>query len=371
MASQYIHVATPSSKNAILESLVENVRACNARLPPGRDEMVFGACELKVEIPLLLNRDRQRPLFSPNTRFHQRTARPRGHGRQSILGRPGPLPPRRMPSARHMRFQSVLRTPSRLFAPRLPHSLRLTVQNPDSLPLLNRLTQLRILPDRDFTFDPINMRPVSLRTPLELITRLPQLCELDCPWMWERLPVAFTSKALRIISRVWAGPWRDDRTEFALAVRHTMPLLPSSLTKVRLWFWRPSSHGDEVDQAAQMPDLVGASSSSSSTNEFGGMDPVSLGLRDLGSRLEELDVRALITPNLFPSGGDGPSWSHMRHLNVEFHPCGPDGSWYFSGPRGEDPHATGFAITREEHYPPGLEDDDETHQWMSDEEEEY
>ena len=120
-------------------------------------------------------------------------------------------------------------------------------------------------------------------------------------------------------------------------------------------------HDDEVEVtedlvrrllAAQMPDLVGASSSPSSTNEFDGMDPVSLGLRDLGSRLEELDICALITPDLFPSGGDGLPWPQMRHLKVEFHPCSPDGSWYFSGPRGEDPHATGFVITREEHYPP-------------------
>jgi hypothetical protein len=61
----------------------------------------------------------------------------------------------------------------------------------------------------------------------------------------------------------------------------------------------------------------------------------------------------------------------MRHLHVEFHPCAPNGSWYFSGPRGEDPYATGFAITREEHYPPGQEDDDETHKLMLDEEDKY
>ncbi|OBT98125.1 hypothetical protein VE01_03824 [Pseudogymnoascus verrucosus] len=53
-----------------------------------------------------------------------------------------------------------------------------------------------------------------------------------------------------------------------------------------------------------MPDLVRALSSPLSTNEFDGIDPVSLGLRDLGSRLEELDICALITPDLFPSSGD-------------------------------------------------------------------
>lgn len=106
------------------------------------------------------------------------------------------------------------------------------------------------------------------------------------------------------------------------------------------------------------------------------MDPVSLGLRGLGSHLGELDIRALITPDLFHSGGDGATghsllWPHMRHLKVEFHPCAPDGSWYFSGPRGEDSHPTGFAITREEHYPPGQEDADETHALWSCEGDEY
>ncbi|KAF6809273.1 hypothetical protein CPLU01_15533 [Colletotrichum plurivorum] len=135
-----------------------------------------------------------------------------------------------------------------------------------------------------------------------------------------------------------------------------MPSLPASLTKARFWFWRVRTWGDEMDQAMQMPDLVSASSTSSSS-EFEGMDPVSLGLRDLGTRLEELSIRALLTPDLFRSS----SWPRMRHLDVEFHPCAPDGSWYFSGPRGEDPHPVGFAITEEEHYPPGREDFEETH----------
>lgn len=120
-----------------------------------------------------------------------------------------------------------------------------------------------------------------------------------------------------------------------------------------------------MDQAAQRLDLVGA-------NEFEGMDPVSLGLRDLGSHLEELDICALITPDLFPSGcsSSGLLWLHMRHLKVEFHPCAPDGCWYFSGLRGEDFYATGFAITRDEHYPLDQEDD-EAHKLMSDKVDKY
>lgn len=115
-----------------------------------------------------------------------------------------------------------------------------------------------------------------------------------------------------------------------------------------------------------MPDLVGASTS----GEFEHMDPVSVGLRELGSRLEELDIYAVITSDLFPSGA-ALTWPHMQHLHVEFHPCGPDGRWYFSGPRGEDPYVKGFAITRAEHYPPDQENEEETHQVLSNEADEY
>ncbi|KAH6838501.1 hypothetical protein B0I37DRAFT_387044 [Chaetomium sp. MPI-CAGE-AT-0009] len=223
--------------------------------------------------------------------------------------------------------------------------------------------------------DSADQRPVSPRMPFELAARLPHLRELDCPWLWERLPIAFWSRALRIFARVWEGPWRDSRVEFARGVRYLLPVMPSSLTKARLWFWNVK-WGNEMDQADQMPNLVTGASSTAS--EFEGMDPVSLGLRELGSRLEELDVRALITPDLFPSGGgdsakasDASSlWPRMRHLTVEFHPCAPTGSWYFSGPRGEDPYPAGFSITKEEHYPPGREDIEETHAlWSRDEEE--
>ncbi|KAL2140862.1 hypothetical protein VTI28DRAFT_3189 [Corynascus sepedonium] len=214
------------------------------------------------------------------------------------------------------------------------YSRRLAVQNVDSLPLLNRVTKLRMFFEANFASDAgmelIHQRPVSPRVPLELATRLPHLRELDCPYLWERLPVAFWSRALRIFTRDWEGPWRDARAEFARGVRYLVSV---------------------------MKDMV----------------PVSLGLRELGSRLEEFDARALITPHLFlPDGGDDAKasdisllWSRMRHLTVEFDPCAPTGRWYFSGPRGEDPCPTGFAVKKEKHYPPGQKDIEETHDLWS------
>ncbi|KAK4154476.1 hypothetical protein C8A00DRAFT_14421 [Chaetomidium leptoderma] len=387
MASQHLLIATPPSQDAILNSLVQDARA--------------GLCvvNLDAEMPLLLNPPGA-PLacWEPLAEFEAVNA----HFSAQVHAFFNALHSLEEMSDKQSTDEPALIHPDKGLQPairvvnqsfdipldcwhRIFHSRRLTVQSPDTLPLLNRVTQLRVLPDVDYSkgpgMDVIHMRPVSPRVPVDLAARLlPHLRELDCPWLWERLPIAFSSQALRAFARVWEGPWRDARAEFARGVRQLMPalLLPSSsssLTKARLWFWKPEPYGDDMDQAAQMPDLlVGALSLSSSTaDEFEGMDPVSLGLRGLGSCLEELDIRALITPDLFPSGGSattGHSWPHMQHLKVEFHACAPDGRWYFSGPRGENPHATGFAITREEHYPPGQEDTDALHVLLSDEEEE-
>ncbi|KAI0435799.1 hypothetical protein F4803DRAFT_280972 [Xylaria telfairii] len=387
MASQHVLV-TPPSKDAILNSLVENVNAYNARLP--RLYVGMRECILDAEMPLLLNLPGARlACREPLTEFEAINAHfsAQVHAFFNALHDVEDMADRQSSDELHLIRQDkglwpAIRVVNQSFdiypdcLHRTFHTRRLTVQNPDDLPLLHRVTQLRVFPLPSYVSEPgmdfTHMRPVSPRVPLELAARLPHLRELDCPWLWERFPIAFSSQALRRLARVWEGPWRDARAEFGRCARHVMPLLPSSLAKARIWFWQPNSCGDNTDQAAQMPDLVGASI----TDEFEDMDPVSLGLRTLGSRLEELDIRALITPDLFPSRGRGAtghslSWPHMRHLGVEFHPCAPDGSWYFSGPRGEDPHATGFAITTEEHYPPGQEDADETHALWSREEDEY
>ncbi|KAI0121046.1 hypothetical protein BJ170DRAFT_646067 [Xylariales sp. AK1849] len=390
MASQRV-LATPPSQDAILNSFLEDVRAFNKRSP--HSYVGMRECPFDAEMPLLLNPPGEpvvcreplalfeavnahfsaqvHALFNALHSFEDAADKQSSDELDLIRPDEGLWPAIRLINQSYDIYPDCFH--------RTFHTRRLTVQNLDSLPLLQHVTQLRIFSAPNYAFEPMlstaHMRPVSPRVPLELAARLPHLRELDCPWLWESLPIAFSSQALRRLSRVWEGPWRDSRAEFGRGLRHLMPLLPSTLTKARLWFWKPNPRGDDTDQAAQMPDLVGASSSS--TSEFEGMDPVSLGLRSLGSRLEELDIRALITPNLFHDGGDDSvtasslSWPHMQHLKVEFHPCAPDGGWYFSGPRNEDPHPTGFAVTREEHYPPGQEDIDETHELLSREEDEF
>ncbi|GAB1321114.1 hypothetical protein MFIFM68171_11324 [Madurella fahalii] len=244
------------------------------------------------------------------------------------------------------------------------HARRRTLHNPGTLPALPFVRKLRIVqgcgPLREFHFS--RVRPVSLRVPLECLVRLPGVAEIDCPWLWEWLPVPAASQPMRHFARVWEGTWRDARHEFGAAMgkQEELPgglLIPATLTKARLWFWQPRLTCDD-NQALAMPDLVAPAQ----------QDPLSVGLRTLAAQLQELNLRAFVTEHLFPAP-DAPSsaqWSRMRRLTIEFHPLRPDGSWYFVGPRGEDPHPEGFAINEADHYPPvqtTAEDEEVDEQW--------
>ncbi|KAL8288430.1 hypothetical protein RB597_000509 [Gaeumannomyces tritici] len=168
------------------------------------------------------------------------------------------------------------------------------------------------------------------------------------------MPVRWEQRELRHYTRPWAGPWRDVRREFRAAVDDLHTRLPESVVGMRLWCWRPDIYSCD-DQTRQLPNLTG---------DDGEEDPVSAALRTLAARLEELDARAILTPDLFRQPV---AWSRMRRLKVEFHPRSPDGTWYFAGPRGEDPLGAegGFAVG-EQHYPPAVasaEDDEIGDSW--------
>jgi hypothetical protein len=249
----------------------------------------------------------------------------------------------------------------------LYHARRLTLQHPETLPALPFVRKLRLLPGgdgalQDFHFS--RVRPVSLRVPLECLAHLPGVAEIDCPWLWEWLPLPAAGRPMRHFTRVWEGPWRDARHEFGAAMTNQEELLglriPATLTKARLWFWQPRLVSDD-DQALAMPDLVAPAQ----------QDPLSVGLCALAAQLQELNLRGFVTEHLFPAPDAPPSaqWSRMRRLTVEFHPLRPDGSWYFVGPRGEDPHPEGFVISEADHYPPvqtTAEDEEVDEQWDED-----
>ncbi|KAH7305461.1 hypothetical protein B0I35DRAFT_483822 [Stachybotrys elegans] len=223
---------------------------------------------------------------------------------------------------------------------RLYHARRLTLQDPETLPTLPFVHKLRILTannhDNPYHFG--RARPISLRVPLECLVRLPSATEINCPWLWERMPIAVGGRTERHYTRLWEGPWRDARHEFGAAVEELDQRIPATLTKAKLYFFRARALADE-DHSRVMPNLVYPAA----------RDPVSLGLRTLATKLEELSLRAFITDDLFPPP-EAP-WSRMRRLYIEFHPFRPDGSWYFDGPDGKNPHPQGFIVS-DEHYPP-------------------
>lgn len=160
-----------------------------------------------------------------------------------------------------------------------------------------------------------DVRLVSLRVIVECLVRLPDLQELDCPWLWERTPIAYESPLLRQYTREWEGLWRDSRHEFGRAVDEMYEQIPVSLRKARFWFWGDGHNFNfRDDQAVAMPNLVYPADE----------DPVSAGLRLVASHLEELDLRALLTPDLFKDSKGPVQWPRMRRLRIKFHPCRPN-----------------------------------------------
>ncbi|KAH6894528.1 hypothetical protein B0T10DRAFT_480670 [Thelonectria olida] len=213
----------------------------------------------------------------------------------------------------------------------LPRRLHLT--DAATLPLLPHVTEFELGTLSSYSSE--HLRPVSLRTIVECMVRLPDLQEVNCPWLWERTLIAYNSPFLRTYTREWEGPWRDSRHGFGQALDELREQIPVSLRKVKFRFWL-ERYKFWDDQAVSMPNLVHPAVE----------DPVSAGFCIMAPCLEDLDLRAFLTPGLFQA-----QWPRMRRLRVEFHPCRPDGRWYFVGPRGENPNPDGYEVT-EEHYPP-------------------
>lgn len=235
------------------------------------------------------------------------------------------------------------------------HSRRLQLQNSSNLPDLPFVSCLTVQsrPDYRGDWESYGIRPLSPLLPLQCLVYLPAVEALKIPWMWERpMPCCMPSRVMRDhYTRPWEGPLRDARHEFGAAILDPETHLggrriPASLTKAALHFWTPQQIPQE-DQTVPRPNLIYPAD----------RDPVSLGLCKLAAQLQILDVRALVTENLFPAP-QAPAqeqWSKMKRLRIDFHPLRPDGRWYFVGPRGEDPHDSqngGFKISESEHYPP-------------------
>ncbi|KAJ6785999.1 hypothetical protein PWT90_07635 [Aphanocladium album] len=232
------------------------------------------------------------------------------------------------------------------------HSRRLELHNPETLPDLPFISSLSV---RTLGVDAVSaqdIRPLSPLVPLQCLVHLPAVQEWNARWLWERpMPSAIPSRAMREhYTWPWEGPLRDARHEFGAAImdqeKHLCgKTIPASLTKAALHFW-PFFSLAKHDESVARPNLIHPADK----------DPVSVGLCKLGAQLSLFDVRAVVTPDLFPNP-DAPAeqqWSQMRRFRLEFHSLRADGRWYFVGPGGEDPHDSeqgGYKISGTEHYP--------------------
>ncbi|KAK3898507.1 hypothetical protein C8A05DRAFT_18933 [Staphylotrichum tortipilum] len=237
---------------------------------------------------------------------------------------------------------------------RRSHSRRLQLHDPEILPDLPFVDSLVIRSRSDGSNADIAraIRPLSPLVPLQCLIHLPAVQEWNAPWLWERpMPACMPSRVMREhFTWPWEGPLRDSRHEFGAAImdqeKHLCgKRIPASLTRAALHFWPFFKLPRDVQSVAR-PNLIHPAD----------QDPVSIGLCKLGAQLTMFDVRAMITPDLFPSP-EAPTdqqWSRMRRFRLEFHSLRPDGRWYFVGPGGEDAYDSeqgGYKISDTKHYP--------------------
>lgn len=250
------------------------------------------------------------------------------------------------------------------------HSRRLQLQDPETLPNLSFVSRLTVRSNAGSNVETAaDIRPLSPLVPLQCLVHLPVVQEWNAPWLWERpMPSNMPSRVLREhYTWPWEGPLRDARHEFGAAIidqeKHLCgKKIPTSLTRAALHFW-PLFNLPKHDQSIARPNLIHPANK----------DPVSLGLCKLGAQLTLFDVRAVVSPDLFP-GPEVPSdqqWSQMRRFRLEFHALRPDGRWYFVGPGGEDPHDSeqgGYKISETEHYPreTDTDEDEDLHDELDD-----
>ncbi|EGX87925.1 hypothetical protein CCM_09548 [Cordyceps militaris CM01] len=242
------------------------------------------------------------------------------------------------------------------------HSRRLQLHDPETLPDLPFISSLSLSSygHGSNAVNATDMRPLSPLVPLHCLVHLPAVQEWKASWLWERaMPIPLMSRVMReYYTWPWEGPLRDARHEFGAAImdqeKHLCgKRIPASLTKAALHFW-PIFSLTSHDESVARPNLIHPAEK----------DPVSVGLRKLGSQLTLFDVRAMVTPDLFPSAkaSTGQQWSQMRRFRLEFHSLRPDGRWYFVGPGGEDPHDSeqgGYKISDTEHYPRETDTDED------------
>lgn len=273
-------------------------------------------------------------------------------------------------------------------------SWRLHLLDPDTLPALPSVHSFRFQAKSHAHYSPFDhqVRPVDLCAILAITAKLPNLEDLDLPYLYERPPSGHYYAICDHYDKPWPGPLRDARHDFARRIlssssSSSSSSAPPDLRTARLHFFEVQQFGPRFDQRCRrggkllLPNLVHPLPA----------DPLSAALRGFSQGLVELDLRATVDETLFwPSssstsaeavsagegrGGEGggeaaggkeealPSWPRLKRMRVELNIARPDGSYWFRGRRNHRPgddddddddntNDRGYPIDAKDHYPP-------------------
>ena len=204
------------------------------------------------------------------------------------------------------------------------HSRRLRLHDPEMLPDLPFVTSwsIRSRANGSNAENGTDVRPLSILVALQCLVHLSRVRAWIARWLWVRpMPACMSSRVKREhYTWPWEGPLRDARHEFGAAIMEQEKYLcgrriPAGLTRAALHFW-PWFLRPKHDQSVARPNLIHPADK----------DPVSVGLCKLGAQMSVFDVRAVVTPDLFPRPNDQ-QWSQMRRFRLEFQSLRPDGRW--------------------------------------------
>lgn len=254
------------------------------------------------------------------------------------------------------RLQLTIYAPVRTVHTICPHrrcvSWRLHLLSTESLPKIGSVHALSIENPQpvDSLVEEESLLKIDLRVLIDLAVKFPRLeflgCKLEGGSAWT---TALSEDAPRHYSRIWAGPLRDTRADFAKAVENAS--LPTSLRQAQLDFFGSLYGAERIDQSEPLPNLTGPQSH----------DPLSSSLRLLSLGLRRLELKAVADSTLlWPADGNA-SYPNLESICIVLHMASPSGHWYFKGPDGEGQDYDAFEVG-DDAYPP-LEDTDEDRMW--------
>jgi hypothetical protein len=221
-------------------------------------------------------------------------------------------------------------------------SWRVHLLEPEKLPMLDSIRSLEVRRgvqggsgDSDINKGYISarVRP-DYRIMVDLAVKCPNLEFLGCCVGGDEWQRKWESTAERYLTRDWAGPRRDTRRDFSIALEASK--LPRSLRRINLDFLYDLDEATMIDHLNAQPNMVLPAAN----------DPFSISLSHLSHQLRHVNLRVVTDESLFwPEATGGIPWPSLETFIVMFHMVSPSGTWYFQGFHGEGGNMSGFEVT--------------------------